>query len=37
MRERFLISQATFTIKIVRKNGIEVLRKAVKPKGANER
>jgi len=37
MKERFLISQSTFTIKIVRKSGIEVLRKAEKPKGAFER
>jgi 20S proteasome subunit beta 4 len=37
MRDRFLISQSTFTIKIVRKNGIEILRKADKPQGANER
>ena len=34
MKERFVISQSSFTIKIVRKNGIEVLRQAEKPRGA---
>ena len=34
MKERFVISQSSFTIKIVRKNGIEILREAIKPRGA---
>lgn len=34
MKERFVISQSSFTIKIVRKSGIEVVRHAVRPKGA---
>jgi 20S proteasome subunit beta 4 len=34
LKERFVISQSSFTIKIVRKDGIKVLRQAEKPKGA---
>ena len=34
MRDRFVISQSSFTIKIVRKDGIRVVREAVKPEGA---
>jgi 20S proteasome alpha/beta subunit len=34
MRERFVISQSSFTIKIVRKDGIKILREAERPKGA---
>ena len=37
MKERFLISQSSFTIKVVRKDGIKIIRQAEKPKGANER
>ena len=34
LEERFVISQSSFTIKIVRKDGIRVLREAKRPQGA---
>ena len=34
MAERFVISQTSFTIKIVRKDGVRVVREAQKPQGA---
>lgn len=34
MRQRFVMSQTSFTIKVVRKDGIRVIREAVKPPGA---
>lgn len=34
MKDRFVISQSSFTIKIVRKDGIKILREAQRPKGA---
>jgi hypothetical protein len=34
MKERFVMSQTSFTIKVLRKDGIKVIREAVKPKGA---
>lgn len=34
MQNRFIMSQTSFTIKIVRKDGIKVVRQAVKPLGA---
>jgi hypothetical protein len=34
MRERFIMSQAVFTIKIVRKDGIKIISQAQKPLGA---
>lgn len=34
MRDRFMMSQSSFTIKVVRKEGIKIVREAVKPQGA---
>jgi len=34
MKERFIMSQTSFTIKVVRKEGIRTVRQAVKPSGA---
>ena len=34
MKDRFVISQSSFSIKIVRKDGIRIVRQAVKPEGA---
>jgi 20S proteasome subunit beta 4 len=34
MRDRFVISQSSFSIKVVRKDGIRVVREAAKPQGA---
>jgi hypothetical protein len=34
MKERFVMSQSSFTIKVIKKDGIRVVREAVKPKGA---
>jgi 20S proteasome subunit beta 4 len=34
MRDRFVISQSSFSIKVVRKDGIRVVRQAAKPEGA---
>ena len=34
MRDRFIMSQTSFTIKVVRKDGIRVVREAARPEGA---
>lgn len=34
MKDRFVISQSSFSIKIVRKEGVRVVRQAIKPEGA---
>lgn len=33
LRERFLMSQSTFSIKVITKDGIEVIREAQRPAG----
>ena len=33
LKERFVMSQASFTVKVITKNGIETIRKAEVPKG----
>lgn len=35
MQERFVMSQTSFTIKVITKNGIETIRKAQKPEAAS--
>jgi hypothetical protein len=35
MKERFLMTQNSFTVKIIRKDGIRILRAAEVPKGGN--
>ena len=35
MKERFIMSQTSFTVKIIRKDGIQTLRSAEVPKGGN--
>ena len=35
MQERFVMSQTSFTIKVITKNGIEVVRQAQKPPAAS--
>jgi len=34
MRDRFMMSQTSFTIKVVRKDGVKIIRQAQKPPGA---
>ncbi len=34
MQERFVMSQTSFTIKVITKNGIETIREAKVPQGA---
>ena len=34
MQERFVISQSSFTVKVITKEGVQVIREAKKPKGA---
>ena len=34
MKDRFVISQSSFSIKVVRKEGVRVVRQAIKPEGA---
>jgi len=34
MKDRFVMSQSSFTIKVIKKDGIRVMREAARPKGA---
>jgi hypothetical protein len=34
MQERFVISQSSFTVKVITKDGVKVIREAKKPEGA---
>lgn len=33
LQERFVMSQASFTVKVITKDGIKVIQEATKPKG----
>jgi hypothetical protein len=36
MRERFLVGQSTFTVKVISKSGIEIIREPTRPVGISK-